>query len=86
MVAITAAGLLLARTCQPEFGTSWGPVAILGACFAWGIKNTSTFIQAYLSAFVCSENLDNQLFLLGQICPSAMMHKRKGFLFFRVKR
>ncbi|MBI3797241.1 MAG: DMT family transporter, partial [Deltaproteobacteria bacterium] len=42
MVAITAGGLLLSWTGQPELGISWGSVAIIGACLAWGIDNNLT--------------------------------------------
>lgn len=42
MVAITAGGLLLSWTGQPELGMSWGSVAIIGACLAWGIDNNLT--------------------------------------------
>ncbi|HEV8712918.1 MAG TPA: DMT family transporter [Candidatus Binatia bacterium] len=42
MVAITAGGLLLSWTGQPELKVPWGAVAIVGACFAWGIDNNLT--------------------------------------------
>ena len=42
MAAITAGGLVLSWGGQPQLGSSWGTVAIMGACLAWGIDNNLT--------------------------------------------
>jgi drug/metabolite transporter (DMT)-like permease len=42
MVTITLGGLLLSWEGRPELGISWGAVAIVGACLAWGIDNNLT--------------------------------------------
>ncbi len=42
MAAIVAGGLLLSWTGKPELNTAWGNLAIIGACFAWGIDNNLT--------------------------------------------
>jgi drug/metabolite transporter (DMT)-like permease len=42
VVAIIAGGFVLSWAGQPEFGESWGTLAIIGACLAWGVDNNLT--------------------------------------------
>ena len=42
MAAITSGGVLLSWLGRPELGVAWGPIAIVGACFAWAIDNNLT--------------------------------------------
>jgi drug/metabolite transporter (DMT)-like permease len=42
MAAIAAGGLLLSWAGRPQWGVPWGSMAIVGACFAWGIDNNLT--------------------------------------------
>jgi drug/metabolite transporter (DMT)-like permease len=42
MVLLVAGGLLLAWSAQPTLDTFIGPLAIIGACFAWGVDNNLT--------------------------------------------
>jgi drug/metabolite transporter (DMT)-like permease len=42
MAAITAGGALLSWAGRPALGAPWGALAIIGACFAWGIDNNLT--------------------------------------------
>jgi drug/metabolite transporter (DMT)-like permease len=42
MAIITMGGMLLSWTGRPQLGVPWGAIAIIGACFAWGIDNNLT--------------------------------------------
>lgn len=42
MAVITVGGVVLSWGGQPQLGSSWGVVAIVGACLAWGIDNNVT--------------------------------------------
>jgi drug/metabolite transporter (DMT)-like permease len=42
MAAITAGGILLSWAGRPALGVPWGPLAVAGACLAWGIDNNLT--------------------------------------------
>lgn len=42
MAAITAGGVVLSWSGRPELGVPWGPLAVAGACLAWGIDNNLT--------------------------------------------
>jgi drug/metabolite transporter (DMT)-like permease len=42
MAAIIVGGVLLSWSGKPVVGIPWGPIAIAGACLAWGIDNNLT--------------------------------------------
>ncbi len=42
MALITAAGILLSLNLQGEWGLSLGALAVIGACFSWGVDNNLT--------------------------------------------
>ena len=42
MAVITAGSLILSWSGRPQFGVSWGAVAIAGACIAWAVDNNLT--------------------------------------------
>ncbi len=42
MALITLGGVVLSATPASAGGVGWGPIAIAGACFAWGIDNNLT--------------------------------------------
>src|SRR5262245_51325582 len=42
MACLVAGALVLAWTCQPTFSGLLGPLAIVGACAAWGLDNNLT--------------------------------------------
>ena len=42
MLAVTAGGALLSWQGAPQAGSLWGSLAVIGACFAWGLDNNFT--------------------------------------------